>query len=169
MQDDIAVMWGDMCDVGNSWLYYCNPACVCGAFLVPQITNGLEYLHCCGIIYHDLKCDNVLVWRYLFPGPQASNQDDYPLGDDAVLVKLADFNISAVIPTVSIINQLRGTPGFMAPELFNYKYGLYTNKVGNLVEAHSYILNEQQSRFRANVPCTPQLTKTFGLKCPASY
>ena len=95
-----------------------------------QVTNGLDYLHCHGIIYHDLKCDNVLVWRYPLPGHQASYQDDYLLGDDVVLVKLADFNISAVIPTVSVINQLRGTPGHMAPELFNYKYGLYTNKVG---------------------------------------
>ena len=63
------------------------------------------------------------------PGQQASSHDDYLLGDDAVLVKLADFNISSLIPTVSVINHLRGTPGHMAPELCNYKYGLYTNKV----------------------------------------
>lgn len=28
MQDDIAVTRGDICDVGNCWLCYCNTACV---------------------------------------------------------------------------------------------------------------------------------------------
>jgi serine/threonine protein kinase len=94
-----------------------------------DITSALEYLHSKKVIYRDLKASNVLVWRYVLPGQQLPHGDESILGDEVIHVKLSDFNISAVVPIVEKIHHPIGTPGFIAPELANYKHGLYTSKV----------------------------------------
>ena len=73
-----------------------------------QILSGLSYLHDNRILHRDIKGGNVLV-------------------SDAGIVKLADFGSSKrlVQQQIDAMENLtmRGTPYFMAPEVFEEKYG----------------------------------------------
>ena len=62
---------------------------------------ALSYLHEQGIVYRDLKADNVLVW---------SLELDQPIN-----VKLADYGISRYANPGGVKGD-EGTPGYMAPE-----------------------------------------------------
>jgi serine/threonine protein kinase len=73
-----------------------------------QILSGLAYLHDNNILHRDIKGGNVLV-------------------NDAGIVKLADFGSSKRLAQHQLDAMenltMRGTPYFMAPEVFEEKYG----------------------------------------------
>ena len=80
------------------------------------MANGLSYLHDNGIIYRDLKPDNVLVMSYDIK--------------DVINVKLSDYGISK-FSTLQGLTGMFGTVGYMAPEVTAKE--AYTNKVVYLV------------------------------------
>ncbi|XP_028406855.1 leucine-rich repeat serine/threonine-protein kinase 1-like [Dendronephthya gigantea] len=70
--------------------------------IVYQVAHALHYLHELGIIYRDLKSDNLLVWS---------------LEREAVVhVKLSDYGISRFATPQGMLGE-EGTPGFQAPEV----------------------------------------------------
>ena len=83
-----------------------------------QITAGLDYLHQHQVVHLDMKSPNVLVWH--FPSPYDSRQTRVRQAGN-VWLKIADYGISQVSTglTMRVANSPIGTPGFMAPELFD--------------------------------------------------
>ena len=74
-------------------------------FLIYSICDGLGYIHYKGIVHGDLKCDNILL----------SDEKKYYIGNTYYPIpKLADFGLSQISPN----NLVAGTPGYIAPEVF---------------------------------------------------
>ena len=74
-------------------------------FLIYSICDGLGYIHSKGIVHGDLKCDNILL----------SDENKYYIGNKYYPIpKLADFGLSQISPN----EVLGGTPGYIAPEIY---------------------------------------------------
>lgn len=68
-------------------------------FYFAEILLGLEYIHSKGIVYRDLKPENVLI-------------------DIDGHIKLADFGLSKVFPSQDYLtNSFCGSPEYMSPEM----------------------------------------------------
>nr|QIN51144.1 phosphorus starvation tolerance 1 [Oryza rufipogon] len=83
--------------------------------IIVRIARGLEYLHChCNIriVHFDIKPQNILL-----------AQDFCPKISDFGLSKLCHLKESRIS-----INGLRGTPGYIAPEVFSRQYGSASSK-----------------------------------------
>lgn len=71
------------------------------AAIVRQIAEACAYLHSKGIVHRDLKPENLLLSDKT---PQAR-------------VKIADFGLSKVMETSTVLQTACGTPGYVAPEV----------------------------------------------------
>ncbi|MBS2013901.1 MAG: protein kinase [Deltaproteobacteria bacterium] len=73
-----------------------------------QVAGALARAHQTGVIHRDLKPENILLLR----------RGDAPAGPTVEHVKLTDFGIAKVSgePTLTLNEQLFGTPGYIAPE-----------------------------------------------------
>ena len=83
-----------------------------------QIAKGLEYLHQHQVVHLDVKSPNILVWY--FPSAHDSRSMRVRQAGN-VWIKIADYGISQVSTglTLRVGTSPVGTPGFMAPELFD--------------------------------------------------
>jgi serine/threonine protein kinase len=70
--------------------------------IVAGIVIGMKYIHSKGIIHRDLKPNNIL------------------LENPNHTVRICDFNISRQVESDTTFTRLRGTPRYMAPEIFEF-------------------------------------------------
>ncbi|KAG8216130.1 Pkinase-domain-containing protein [Butyriboletus roseoflavus] len=75
------------------------------AGLVRTIFGAVKYIHDCGIVHRDLKPENLLFRSK----PEKTSE-----------IMIADFGLSRVMPDtkLSMLTEVCGTPGYMAPEIF---------------------------------------------------
>lgn len=73
--------------------------------ILAQILRGLDFLHKNGVMHRDIKLDNILIAE-LSP---------------RIRVKIADFSLAEFVNRERKNQAMNkcGTPGFMAPEIFN--------------------------------------------------
>ena len=74
-----------------------------------DVLDGLQSCHDNGVIHRDIKDDNIFV----------SNKGEYKIGD---------FGVSKILKDSSKAESLKGTPNFLAPEVYLGKEG-YTKSV----------------------------------------
>ena len=87
-----------------------------------------------------MKSPNILVWY--FPAPNLSRQSRVRQAGN-VWIKLADYGISQVSTgfTLRVGNSPVGTPGFMAPELFDRaRQDVSSEKVGRILTCQLFIV-----------------------------
>jgi len=74
------------------------------AALIRTIFQAVKYIHECGIVHRDLKPENLL---FRSKAPDAD-------------IMIADFGLSRVMEAnkLSLLTEICGTPGYMAPEIF---------------------------------------------------
>ncbi|KAF9238101.1 Pkinase-domain-containing protein [Melanogaster broomeanus] len=75
------------------------------AELVRTIFGAVKYIHDAGVVHRDLKPENLLFRSK----PEKSSE-----------IMIADFGLSRVMPDskLSMLTEVCGTPGYMAPEIF---------------------------------------------------
>ncbi|XP_076059640.1 serine/threonine-protein kinase chk-1-like [Oratosquilla oratoria] len=73
-------------------------------FLFTQLISGMKYLHSRRVAHRDLKPENLLLSK--------SEKE----------VKIGDFGLAVVLEKKRLLWGACGTPGYMAPEVFNRRY-----------------------------------------------
>uniref|UniRef100_A0A3P9BLS3 G protein-coupled receptor kinase n=1 Tax=Maylandia zebra TaxID=106582 RepID=A0A3P9BLS3_9CICH len=79
----------------------------CVVYYTAQITSGLLHLHNMGIVYRDMKPENVLL-------------------DGKGQCRLSDLGLAVELSKGTIICQKAGTTGYMAPEVLKQEYYRYS-------------------------------------------
>jgi phosphorylase kinase gamma subunit len=74
-----------------------------------QLFEALQYVHDQNIVHRDLKPENILL-------------------DDSLNIKLTDFGFAKVLKPNELLNDLCGTPGYLAPEVL--KCNMFDNAEG---------------------------------------
>lgn len=72
--------------------------------LMKQLLEATIYIHSHGIIHRDIKLENTIVTR----------END---GGDAPCLKILDFGLAVAVDNTSFLKK-SGTPGYVAPEVF---------------------------------------------------
>ncbi|CAD7697429.1 unnamed protein product [Ostreobium quekettii] len=102
------LMWGSLEEVLHKDTKY-SAGLTYGQILsiASDVVAGLEHLHRHGVIHYDIKPGNILLEELWDAGAEAS----------VLKAKLADFTCSKIKLKCSISASLRGTLGYIAPEL----------------------------------------------------
>ena len=111
------------------YAYACFISLVFSIFpLHSQISDGLNYLHSHQIVHLDMKSPNVLVWEFPIAAMPRKERLKYA---GNVWLKIADYGISQVATSMmmKVTTNQPGTPGYMAPELFETGQEIYSTKV----------------------------------------
>jgi len=88
------------------------------AGIIADVADGLAALHECGIVWGDVKLENVLVYDSEQPGGITGTSDGQS-GGRRVVVRLSDFGHSIVVDRNGVCGRerYRGTTIFNAPEV----------------------------------------------------
>ena len=75
--------------------------------LMKNLFEGISYINEKGLIHRDLKPENILMKN----------------SDTLTEIKIIDFGLSTPVKINRVIYTRCGTPGYIAPEVLNYKTG----------------------------------------------
>ncbi|CAI5532752.1 unnamed protein product [Closterium sp. Naga37s-1] len=77
------------------------------ASIVRQLLEALIHSHSLGILHRDVKPENIILCS-----PTSCSS-----------IKLIDFGVATLLPEGALCNEAAGTPEYMAPEVYDEKYG----------------------------------------------
>ena len=78
------------------------------ATIMHQLLEAIQYLHACGITHRDLRPENILVQKN-------------PLTEEVTRIKIVDFGLSKMTIPGETMNDMCGTPAYVAPEILHRK------------------------------------------------
>jgi len=114
-QDDFILLGLELCDFTlEKWVQSkgkFHDAHISQLALLQQITEGLNYLHCCNVIHRDIKPQNILL--------------KIDSGNKEVIVKISDFGICKILTDGRSYQTMTsgsglGSEGWMAPEILRF-------------------------------------------------
>ncbi|CEF68047.1 Serine/threonine-protein kinase PLK4 [Strongyloides ratti] len=79
------------------------------AFILRQLVLGVNSIHKAGMMHRDLSTGNVLIYEIS--------------KDGNIYIKLADFGLATNLNTNKMPATIVGTPGFIAPQVYERSYG----------------------------------------------
>ncbi len=82
------------------------------SFVMEQLLSTVKYLHNTGIIHRDLKPENILIEK----------ETDGPKKGMVRKCKLIDFGFACYMTDEKQMEELVGTPNYVAPEVYLGKY-----------------------------------------------
>lgn len=92
--------------------------------IVLDILHGLQYMHSQGVLHLDLKTENVLLFVDQITG--------------RIEAKLADFGLSNWRDTPASLGMMKGTFGYIAPELIDYS--THHDTIGREVDYYAFAM-----------------------------
>jgi serine/threonine protein kinase len=132
---------------------------------ITSLKNGLEYLCTRGVVHRDLKPHNILIKKDLQQNQQQQQQNQ----QTRLIIKIADFGLSAFTEDGSLMKTMCGSPLYMSPEIIEHqKYTAKSDLWSIGIIIYQLIYHRHPYENCKNYAELVKLVKTEPIKYPSS-
>ncbi|MEX0597421.1 MAG: serine/threonine-protein kinase [Candidatus Paceibacterota bacterium] len=129
---------------------------------ITSLKNGLEYLCSRGVVHRDLKPHNILIKKDHQQNQQQNQQSK-------LIIKIADFGLSAFTEDGSLMKTMCGSPLYMSPEIIEHqKYTAKSDLWSIGIIIYQLIYHRHPYENCKNYAELVKLIKTEPIKYPSS-